>query len=48
VTVNSEPLVHYTAGILDAGLAMMKVKGHVTIERVVGGVMVFRVEWEAS
>jgi uncharacterized protein (TIGR02265 family) len=48
VTVHSEPLVHYTAGILDAGLVMMKVKGHVTIERVVGGVMVFRMEWEAS
>ena len=48
VTVKSEPLEHYTAGILDGGLAMMKVRGTVAIERAVGGVMVFRVEWEGG
>jgi uncharacterized protein (TIGR02265 family) len=48
VTVKSEPLEHYTAGILDAGLAMMKVRGRVDIERAAGGVMVFRVEWEGG
>jgi uncharacterized protein (TIGR02265 family) len=46
LTVKSQSLPHYIAGILDGGLAMVGVKGRVSIERVEGDEMVFRVEWE--
>ena len=46
VTVRSQQLPHYIAGILDGGLALMKVKGKVTIEPASGDTMSFRVEWE--
>lgn len=46
VTVHSEPLPHYIAGVLDGGLALLNVKGRVSIESTGGDVMVFRIEWE--
>lgn len=46
VTVRSEPLPHYLAGVLDGGLALLNVKGKVSIENITGDVMVFRLEWE--
>lgn len=46
VTVRSEPLPHYIAGVLDGGLALLNVKGKVSVESVEGDVMVFRIEWE--
>lgn len=46
VTIKSQPLPHYIAGILDGGLALLKVKGRVTIEPSSGDTMSFRVEWE--
>lgn len=46
VTVRSQSLPHYIAGVLDGGLALLNVKGRVTIEQDTIAVMVFRVEWE--
>lgn len=46
VTVRSEPLPHYIAGVLDGGLALLNVQGRVSIESTSGDVMVFRIEWE--
>lgn len=46
VTIRSQQLPHYIAGILDGGLALMKVKGKVSIEPASGDTMTFRVEWE--
>ena len=34
------------AGVLDGGLALLNVKGKVSIESVSGDVLVFRIEWE--
>lgn len=46
VAVKTQSLPHYVAGILDGGLALLGVKGRVSIERVEGEDMQFRVEWE--
>ncbi len=46
VTVRSEPLPHYIAGVLDGGLALLNVQGRVSIESSTGDVMTFRIEWE--
>ncbi|MBL8923811.1 MAG: DUF2378 family protein [Myxococcaceae bacterium] len=46
VTLNTQSLPDYIAGILDGGLALLGVQGRVTIERVAGDDMDFRVEWE--
>ncbi|MBL8936406.1 MAG: DUF2378 family protein [Archangium sp.] len=46
VTVRSEPLPHYIAGVLDGGLSLLNLKGRVSVESVTGDVMVFRIEWE--
>lgn len=45
VTVRAQLIPHYVAGILDGGLALMKVQGKVTIEQAAADVMVFRLEW---
>jgi len=46
LTVVSQQLPHYIAGILDGGLMLLKVKGKVSIEQASGDTMSFRVEWE--
>ena len=46
VTVRSEPLPHYIAGVLDGGLALLNLQGRVSIESSTGDVMTFRIEWE--
>lgn len=47
VTIRSQRMPHYIAGILDGGLALLKVKGRVTIEQDTDAQMQFRVEWES-
>jgi len=47
VTIRSQQLPHYIAGILDGGLALLKVKGRVTIGPSSDDTMSFRVEWES-
>lgn len=46
VTVKSQRLPHYITGILEAGLALVKVKGTVRVEADTEAHMVFRVEWQ--
>lgn len=46
VSVKSQQMPHYIAGILDGGLALMGVRGKVSVEPNVGDTMRFRVEWE--
>jgi len=46
VTVKSQRLPHYIAGILEAGLALVKANGRVAVEEDTDERMVFRVEWD--
>jgi uncharacterized protein (TIGR02265 family) len=48
VSIHSQPLPHYIAGILDGGLSMLKVNGKVSIEAPSSSdAMSFRIEWES-
>jgi uncharacterized protein (TIGR02265 family) len=47
VTMRTQRLPHYIAGILDGGIAMLNVQGAVTIMEDTDAQMVFRVEWQA-